>query len=226
MHVLRANLNGNPNIGLFCYCNNSFCLVPRGTSEKTKKMFEEVLKVPVFDMNIAGTSLLGVFIVGNKNSILIPEISFPNEKTELENHKIAYSVINSELTALGNNLLCNDNCCIINPDYNTAAANQIRQALKVPVKKGRISELNIIGSLCSLNNKYGLISNEALEFEKKFLKANLKVRLTEGTVNFGSPYISSGVICNQNGFVIGEISSGPEIANADEAFGYIDKKGD
>ncbi|MBN2422741.1 translation initiation factor IF-6 [Candidatus Woesearchaeota archaeon] len=220
MHVLKANINGNPNIGLYCYCNDNFCLVPKGISKKLKKNFEEVLKVPVYEASMAGTFLLGVFIAGNENSILVPEIAYENELIELEKYKIKFKIINSELTALGNNLLCNNNSCIINPEYNTIAVKQIEDALDVPVKKGKINDLDIVGSLAKINDKYGLVHNEIKGFEKKFLQSNLKIKLSEGTVNFGSPYISSGLLCNKNGFIIGDSSGGPEIANADEALGF------
>ena len=49
----------------------------------------------------------------------------------------------------------------------------------------------------------------------------MNVKVAKGSVNFGSPFISSGLICNKNGFIIGDISGGPEIQNADEALGFL-----
>ena len=37
----------------------------------------------------------------------------------------------------------------------------------------------------------------------------------------GSPYVSSGILTNKNGFVIGSMSGGPEIDNADKALGFL-----
>ncbi len=221
MHILTANYNGNPNIGLFCFANDKYCLVPRGFPPKLKKDFEEVLKVPVHEVNAAGTSLLGVFFVGNDECLLVPEIMFKSELHELDELKIKYKVIKTELTALGNNLLINNHMCIANPDYDETVLKEIEKDLKIPVKKGKISELNIVGSLAVGNKKGYLVSNEIEDFEKKFLKDNLKVNITMGTINFGSPYVSSGIVCNSHGFIVGEFSGGPEIQNADEALGFI-----
>ena len=37
----------------------------------------------------------------------------------------------------------------------------------------------------------------------------------------GVPFIGSGIVCNNHGFIIGDASGGPEIVNADEALGFI-----
>ncbi len=223
MHVITANYNQNPNIGLFCYVNDKYCLVPKLFPKKLKKKFEEVLKVPIYEMSAAGTSLLGVFFSGNNNILLVPEIMFDSELKELEKFKIKYRIIKSELTALGNNLLTNDNVCIANPDYSDDVLKEIETALKTKVKQGKISGLNIVGSLAKLNKNGCLASPDIKTFEKKFLEDNLKIKITTGTVNFGSPYISSGLICNFNGFIIGDMSGGPEIQNADIALGFLEE---
>lgn len=223
MHVITANYNQNPNIGLFCYVNDKYCLVPKLFPKKLKKKFEEVLKVPIHEISAAGTSLLGVFFAGTDDILLVPEIMFESELKDLETFKIKYKIIKSELTALGNNLLINDKVCIANPEYNKDVLKDIEAALKIKVKHGKISDLNIIGSLAKLNKKGCLTGPDIENFEKKFLEDNLKVKVTTGTVNFGSPYVSSGLICNSNGFVIGDVSGGPEIQNADVALGFLEE---
>ena len=41
-------------------------------------------------------------------------------------------------------------------------------------------------------------------------------------VNMGGVQVSSGVAVNNKGFVIGTMSGGPEVMNADQALGFID----
>ncbi|NTV24352.1 MAG: translation initiation factor 6, partial [Nanoarchaeota archaeon] len=45
-HILMTNYQGNPNIGLFCYATDKYCLVPRAMDAKLKKEISEVLQVP------------------------------------------------------------------------------------------------------------------------------------------------------------------------------------
>lgn len=220
-HVITANYNQNPNIGLFCYVNDKYCLVPRNFSLTFKKQFEEVLKVPVYEINAAGTPLLGVFFNGNNDTLIVPEIMFQSELNELEKLKIKYKIVKSELTALGNNFLFLGNKVVANPDYSDSLLKELEKELNLTIKKGKISELNIVGSLAK-GNKNGLLSSpETKEFEIKFLKDFFKTKITKGTLNFGSSYVSSALLCNSNGFIIGELSSGVEIQNADEALGFL-----
>src|SRR3989344_6944995 len=100
MHGITTNYQGNPNMGVFCYANDKYCLVPLGFEEHLKKKFEEILKVPVHEMRAAGTSLLGVFFAGNDDCLLVPEIMFDSELAELKRLGINHKVIKTELTAL------------------------------------------------------------------------------------------------------------------------------
>ncbi len=218
MHIYLANIFGNPNVGLYCFCSDSYCLVPLGLPEKFHKKIEETLKVPVIETSIAGTTLLGVFFAGNSNCLLVPEIAFKEDLKVLDDNKIKYHIVESRYTALGNNILCNDNGCIINPNYTDKTLSKIESALGVPTKRGTINKLDIVGSLASVNNTNGVCGNDIEDYEKKFIKNILKIDMTTGTVNFGSAYIGSGVIVNSHGFVIGDMSSGVEVANIDETF--------
>ncbi len=222
MKILQASFEGNSNIGLFCYATDSFCLVPVGMSKKLQEQFQKVLKVPVHEARVAGTNLLGAFLAGTGDKLLVPKIAFDNEIEHLESLGMKVQIVDSELTALGNNILCNEHGCIMHSDYPDKAVEQVEKFLGVPVKKGKIAGLDTVGSLATISGSHMLAHNEILDFEKKFLESALRVVISTGTVNFGSPYISSGIVCNKNGFVIGETSSGPEIANADEGLGHIE----
>lgn len=221
-HIMTASYNGNPNIGLFCYANDKYCLVPYNFPESLQRKFQEVLKVPVYEVNAAGTHLLGVFFSGNEECLLVPEIMFDSELRVLDELKIKYKIVESEMTALGNNLLMSKHMCIASPDYKDDTLKEIEKAIKMPVKKGKIADLNIVGSLAKGNSKGMLVSAEAKEFELKFLKDNLKIKIMTGTLNFGSGYVSSALVCNSHGIVTGDVSGGPEIQNADEALGFIE----
>src|SRR3989338_10042705 len=97
-HVLIASFNSNPNVGLYGYANDKYCLIGREVPEKLHKKIEEVLNVKTLVMTIAGTSLLGVFLSGNNKMLLVPSIAFPQELELLDKHKIKYKVIETKFT--------------------------------------------------------------------------------------------------------------------------------
>lgn len=222
MHLLKTDFNGNFNVGLYVYATDEYCLIGNDVPQELIIEIEKALKVPVHKISIAGTGLLGVFLAGNSNCLLIPKIAFNEEIESIRKLKINYKIIETKLTALGNNILCNDSGCIINPDYGKTEEETIKEALKVPVKRGKIAGLTIVGALGALNKKGCLMHRDAEDFEIEFIETILGVKAATGTLNFGSPYIKSGIAVNSNGFIVGSLSGGPEMQNADEAFGFLE----
>jgi len=222
MHILKIHFNGNPNVGLYGYCNNRYCLLGKEVPDHKAKMVEEVLKVPVHKITICGTSLIGAFVTGNSKTLLVPNNAFEYELRYLDNLGIKYTLIKAELNALGNNILCNDDGCIINPEFTPEQQKKIKQALGVEVKTCLIAEIDIVGSVAALNSRGCIIHRDVTKEEKKLVDSTLGLKSVPGTVNMGSPYIRSGLLCNDNGFVIGELSGGPEIVHIEEELGFLE----
>lgn len=221
MHVLKTNVNGNPNIGLYCFATDKFCLMGKEVPDFVAKQAEEALKVKVHKISICGTSLVGAFIAGNEDSILLPDLAFEKELKQLEKLNIPYNVLNTDLTALGNNILCNGVSALLNPDFTDNEMKKIADILKVNVEKGTIAGLDTVGSLAEMNSNALLVHPEILKKEKDRLKDLFGLEIREATVNMGNPYLSSGLVCNDKGFMIGSSSSGVEITNIDEYLGFI-----
>jgi translation initiation factor 6 len=224
MHLLKTNFNGNPNVGLYGYCTNSYCLVGMEVPESKLHHIREALKVSVHRITLCGTSLIGVFAAGNSNMLLLPEIAFDYELKRLDHLGIRHKVIHTHLTALGNNLLCNDKGCVASPEFNAETLKMIGHALGVEVKTGRIAGLETVGSLAALNSRGCAAHRDVTRTEKSHIQRILGVKCHESTVNMGSPYIRSGLLCNDHGFIIGDWSSGPEIVNIEEELGYLKER--
>jgi translation initiation factor 6 len=228
MHILKTDINGNPNIGLYGFATNKYCFLGEEVSQELADKISKILNVPCFKLNIAGTSLLGVFLVGNDENLLIPKIAFPWEIEKID--KISkeigfkYHIIETELTALGNNIICNNNACLINPEFNDNVKKQITNALNLQIKEGKIADLPTVGSLAVLNKKGCAIHRDAEQFEIDFINSLLKTDCETATINMGNPFIKSGVIVNDNGFIVGNLSGGPEITYLDEIFGFLGEK--
>jgi len=221
MHVSKLDFDSNPNVGLYAFANDQFCLVGKGINKKATELLKKVLDVPIHSISICGTSLIGVFIAGNNDKILVPSIAFDDELKELDKLKIKYDIIDTKLTALGNNILCNGKGCIVNPEFKTKAIKQISDALGVPTIKGTIAGFEIVGACAALNDKGCVIHRDIISKEIDTVEKILGIECTNGTINMGSPYLKSGVISNSKGFIIGNISSGPEIQFVDEGLGFV-----
>ncbi|HIH32512.1 TPA: translation initiation factor IF-6 [Candidatus Woesearchaeota archaeon] len=215
--ILVTNFNSNPNVGLYGFATSKYCLIGREVPEKFYKSISEALDVKVIPMTIAGTSLLGVLLNGNNKCLIVPKIAFSQELEILDKHKIKYKVMDTKLTCLGNNMICTDDACILSNEYGERDLKFIKDNLKVKTYKARIARLNNLGSLAVHNKRGILCHHEILEDEADELTKILKLNITTGTVNMGNPFVGSGILCNDKGFVIGDMSGGPEIMNAEEA---------
>jgi translation initiation factor 6 len=177
--------------------------------------------VPVHRLNIAGTSLLGVFIVGNDEKILIPNITFEHELEELKKLKIKFEVLKSKHTCLGNNIVLSKHGALVNNTFSDVEIKKIKEYFKVPVKRIEIADTETPGSDIIVNNGKSIIHKDASVENLKLIKKVLKIEVLKGTINMGSPYVKSGLLCNSNGLVIGDASGPAEVMNAEEGLGFI-----
>lgn len=222
MHALITNINGNPNVGLYGFANDHFCILGTEVSHKKAKEIGEVLNVPVHQMNIAGTSLIGAFVAGNNKKILVPGICFDKELKHLDKLGIDYAVIDTDLTALGNNIIANDEGVYVNPEFPVEVKNMIKDALGVPLKQGTIAGFKIVGALAELNKNACIVHRDIENEESKVMERLLGIKIEPGTLNMGTPYINSGLLCNSHGYVIGDHSGGGELVFIDEALGFAE----
>lgn len=224
MKLYKTNIQGNPNIGLYGFCNDSYCLLAPEFSQEQVKKIELVLSVPVYQLKIAHTPLLGALVTGNNRVLLVPSIANENEYILLKKLKINYKVIQSKFTALGNNILCNDNGALVTEGYSADTKKIIRQALHVTLHPGKIADTDVPGS-CVVHNNYGAAIHAFATKEQIIeVESLLGIRCTRATANFGSPYIRSSVIANSHGMVIGDVSTGIEFENIYEALGFLEKE--
>lgn len=223
---LKLNFHGDPNVGLHGLATDKFCLLGRCATEKQVAEIESVLKVPVFQIGLYGTDLVGLFAVAAHNSVLLPEIIFPSElekiKKELAKINVKVHTLKTEHTALGNGILINEKHGIISTVYDKKTTEHIKKAFPdVKFEQFDLSGLTIPGSLGKVTQKGGIFSPNISDAEIKNLEKLFGFEIGLGTVNMGNPFVSSGIIANSNGLVIGSMSSGYEMSRIFESLGFF-----
>jgi len=223
---LKLNFHGDPNVGLHGLATDKFCLLGRCATEQAVADIEQVLKVPVIQVGLYGTDLVGLFAVATSDSVLLPEIIFPNElkavREKLAKLGVKVQTIKTEHTALGNNMLINSGHGIISTVYDKKAVAQIKKAFpKVKFEQFDLSGLTIPGSLGKVTSKGGIFSPNISDAEIKKLEKLFGFEIGLGTVNMGNPFVSSGIIANSNGLIIGSMSSGYEMSRIFESLGFF-----
>jgi translation initiation factor 6 len=225
VHIAKVKFNGDPNIGLYGIATDSYCLIGKSLLDKYKKKLEEVLKVPVIGAKIYGSDLFGIFCNGNSKVLLVPDIIYKAEYDylvrSLRKHKVKVIKVDTIHTAFSNNMLLNDKTAIISDVYSKKEFEKIKKSLGIKCVRMSINNLQIVGSIGFVNDKGGIFSPNLTDKEIEKVEKLFGFEIGLGTVNMGNPFVSSGLIGNSNGFLMGGLSSGFEIARVDESLGFI-----
>jgi translation initiation factor 6 len=216
------DIMGSPNIGVYMLATDSFSLIPLGVNKNKINKIKSILKGDVILTNIGGSRLIGVLAAANSNGVLLPYFA------EDEEIKAIKSIIDlnvervmSKRTALGNLILVNDFGALVDADLikEKDVVKKIEDVFDVEPVQGKIADLRFVGSLAVSNNKGTLTHPLVKEDEMVLLKEVLKVNVDVGTVNFGVPFVASGLVVNENGALIGNLTTGPEIVMITNLFG-------
>jgi translation initiation factor 6 len=176
----------------------------------------------IVETRIADTIILGVMAAGNDKGLLLPR-TVKDEEVELIRRSldVEIGVLDTRNTALGNLILANNEAALIYPGLEEHVEEKIREVLGVKkLEKRVIAHIPTVGSLAVVTGKGGLIHPDVPDEEIKFLSEFFSVPFDVGTVNFGIPFVKTGIIANDKGALVGDQTTGPELMRIQKALGY------
>lgn len=212
MGILRADVYGSPNIGVYCHSSETTVILPRGLPRRKIDRFRQYLGVEPCVTNIGGCALVGVLVAANSSGIVLPHIIQDHElKVVRESLEARVQVVQERWTALGNIVLANDNGAVIHPGAPQSLAKTVAETLNVDIVTSSIGGLPYVGSLAVATNKGVLAHHSITDRERAVIEDALKVPVEAGTINGGVPYVRAGLLANSKGAVVGSLTSGPEL---------------
>lgn len=213
---------GNPNIGAFLFATDKFVLAPPDVPTKFAEEISTTLKVPLHQTTICGSVLLGIFIAGNSNGILVPHNAKEEEISFIEkNVGVPVFQYEGKKNALGNMILLNDSAALVGVGTDPELKSLVSKALNVDVYEGSIAGLHLPGVCAVINNKAMLCHPQTTEDEAKKLEEIFNIPVNISTVNCGYPYLRVGMLANSYGVVVGDATTGPEMAHIEASLGLI-----
>ncbi len=222
MNFNKLQVYRNPNIGVYVYANNKIAIIPPRLSKNAKKIIRETLEVDTIETTIAGAHIIGVFVAGNDNAILIPEIIKEEELEKIKENlgkTIKIEIIRTRNTALGNLIATNNKASLVSPVMEEEAVKQIEQALQVPVKKKSFLGIPTIGSMIVVNDATGLVHPILSDLDIEEINKDLGIEAGPATVNEGVSFVKTGILLNNKGVIVGQATTGPEIMNINAILG-------
>ena len=218
MPVILSDIFGDPNVGIFSYANDTVAVLPAGISPNKIRSFHDTLQVESCSIGIAESRLVGIYMTGNSNAVLVPYITTKDEIKQLRSLGAHVEVIKENRTALGNIILCNDHGAIIDPRLKHNTVKVLEEALNVPVRASTIGGLPHVGALATASNKGVLAHPLVSESESRIISSVLGVPVSKGTVNSGIPYPKAGLVVNSHGAIVGSHTLGSELITLSNAF--------
>jgi translation initiation factor 6 len=173
--------------------------------------FSNILKTYSKRVSIGGTEFVGLLTVMNSNGIILPSIVREEEIKEIRKFGLDVLVLKEKFTALGNLIVTNDKGAIVSELISKKNLKAIEDVLKVEIVQASLVNSKIVGSVCFATNKGAILHREASDEDVKLVRDVLKVEVEKGSVNFGSPFVASGIIANSYGALIGSKTSGYEL---------------
>ena len=228
MHIERLDFENSPYLGVYGFATDRIALIREGLDEKKLEVLREVLKVPLIETSIMKSRIVGIFVGGNSNALIVPWYVWDAELEAINNGLKEYGVdmeivpFHSRLTAFGNLILANDRGALVSKDFTREEARKIEDILGVSIERGMIADYTAVGSVGVITNRGGLVHPEATDEEElEWLSDLFKVDVYVGTANMGVPFVGSCMIANSNGVVVGHLTTGPEIVKIEEALGFL-----
>lgn len=214
MRIARLAIEGNSFVGAFGIATDKFALLCNNVSERKVKIVEDTLQVKVAKAVIDNSKLIGIYAMANSNGMLLPFTSYNSEvdhiKKELKEFNI--DIFKSDMNALRNNILANDKIAIINPYYSSKEEQEISDVLGVETIKKEIGGFSTVGANNIVTNTGLVLNNRVTDDEKREIEEIFHLKSEQSTANLGSLTIGLSVIANSNGAIVGDATTGFELA--------------
>jgi translation initiation factor 6 len=213
MSVELMEFEGNPNIGLYSVLTDSIAIIPDSIPKKFSDRIEKVLKVKIFTFTV-DPSVIGALMVVNEHGILLSSIlSIDVEESLRETFPdLQIQRFDFDYLALGNLIVSTDKKTLISPLIPKKRLSVIEDTFNTEVIVTQLNNSNLVGSLV-VTNSLGAVISPLIEQENEIQKLQeyLNVDAIDiSTVNKGSRFPSTGILCNKNGVLLGKYSTGLE----------------
>jgi translation initiation factor 6 len=214
MAVTKCRVAGSDYVGVFATATDRHVFMGNDVPISVKTLVAHTLDVEAVEMSIFASDLIGIFSRANSNGIIVSNLIDDRELDALKKKKLGINiaVLESGMNAIGNNIIANDKIALINEDYSNEAAKVVQDTLGVEVVRMVIGGFKTLGANNIMTNKGFVINNRSTDEEKEQVDKLIRMKSVSTTANTGSVNIGLSVITNSKGIVVGDATTGFELA--------------
>jgi translation initiation factor 6 len=199
--------------------NDEFVFLPNGFADTKAEKLSEYLEVTPLEISVANTRAIGILMVVNNHGILLPSTCSEGEYNHIrDNTDLNVEILDVKNNALGNMMSVNDKGGIVSPLIPKEDLQKIKDVLDIEVMQFKIAGFQQVGAVMITSEKGTVVHPETDEEDMKTINNLLGGNIEAATINGGIPFVSSGILANNNSVVVGSLTNGPEIMMLTRAF--------
>ena len=214
----RLEIAGNPYIGVFCAANDELLIVAPDVPKSAIRHIGGALETSPIVTSVGHSTVVGALLALNSKGILASPFI---EEAELDAIGDAVYPLPHRLSAVGNNVLCNDYGAVVHPGYDDEAVTFIGEVLGVDVVRGTVAGIKTVGSVAVATNKGVLCHPHARPGEMEVVKSTLRVPVVITTANYGAAQVGACMVANSHGAVVGSRTTPIELGRIEEGLGLF-----
>ena len=205
------------NIGLYGLPLSNIFLVGKEINPCLRKEINLIWDGDVLELKIGGLSTISIFLAGFEDKVIVHKDFSSHDLKSLEEKNIKIIELKSSFNALGNNIIFYNDKALVNEHVSKEDIDVLSSYLK-EVERFSKKEVECIGQLVVSDGKKAVLSNLLMEEDVEFIKDFFKFReVIVSTINFGSPFLKSGIIISKN-ILVGKNTTPVELINISELF--------
>jgi len=219
MDIIKYDIYSGPNIGIYTRVNDDFVFLPNGFADTKSEKLSEYLQVTPLEISVANARVLGIMMTVNNHGILLPSTCSEGEFEYIKKLvDLNVEILDVKNNALGNMMSVNDKGGIVSPLIPKKDLQKIQDVLDIEVMQLKIAGFQQVGAVMSTSEKGTIIHPETDDEDMKTISNLLGGNIEAATINGGIPFVSSGILVNNNAAVVGTLTNGPEIMMLTRAF--------
>jgi translation initiation factor 6 len=220
--VLRTAFSGSSYVGVFLRATDHYVLVRPDVEDDLREELAAEFDVPVVPTRIGGAAIVGALATGNENGLVVSGRATERERESLESTlEVPVGTLDGPANAAGNLILATDSAAFVHEDLPDAGVETVRETLGVPVERGSLAGTRAVGTAAVANARGVLCHPDATDAQLDALEDHFDVPVDVGTVNYGSRMVGSGLAVNDDGYVAGSETTGPELGRIESALGFV-----
>jgi len=214
----RLEIAGNPYVGVFCAANDERFVVAQDVPKSAIRHIEGALDARSIVTHVGHSTVVGSLLALNSKGILASPFI---EEDEIEAIGDDVYPLPHRLSAVGNNVLCNDQGAVVHPGYDDETVAFIQEVLGVPTVRGTVAGIRTVGAVAVATNKGAVCHPHARPAEMDLLKSTLRVPVMITTANYGAAQVGASIVANSHGAVVGGRTTPIELGRIEEGLGLF-----